>query len=67
MLTRRAGLQALASGVALHERGFTSGDGMEKGDHLTGQSALKCSSVSDVLPVDHNICTVKVCGSHLAN
>lgn len=67
ILTRREGLQALASAVALNEIGLTSGNAMERGDHVIGQSALKCSSISDVLPVDGNICTVKVCKSNFAD
>lgn len=51
-IDQEAGLEALATGVALYEICFTSGDGMETGDNLTGQSALKCSSISGVLPVD---------------
>lgn len=58
---------SLGNGVALHEICFTSGGAMETGDNLTGQSVLKCSSISDVLPVDCNICTVKVSESHFAN
>lgn len=67
MLARRAGLQTLASDVALHDIGFISADATERRDDLTGQSALKHSSISDVLPVDHTICIVKVCESHLSN
>lgn len=66
MLTTRAGLQAFTSGVALHETGFISA-AMERGDHLTGQSDLKCAGIPEVLPADHIICTVKVCESHFAN